>query len=175
MCGFSVLSNFEIKEFGNCLFQICVATPNRFLSLLEEGASGVLSFRTILFTLGWITLALLSVWQRLKLKKRPTKSNLNKTLLKSTPFIFAFTFWIIATGITARIDFTPNARYTLTSVTKNICNYITEPITVTLLMGGDLPLEFYKLKQEALLTLQNFKTESKHIVVLQWHQYQVQK
>jgi gliding-associated putative ABC transporter substrate-binding component GldG len=71
-----------------------------------------------------------------------------------------------AAVITWQLDFTKDHRYTLSESSKQIIKQVETPVKVHLYLGGDLPANYKKLSQSAILLLSQLqKINAKHI---QW-------
>lgn len=56
-----------------------------------------------------------------------------------------------------RLDLTAEKRYTISSATRELLRSLDEPVTVTVLLDGDLPAGFKKLAGSTRDMLQEFK------------------
>jgi ABC-2 type transport system permease protein len=63
----------------------------------------------------------------------------------------------LATIWHARLDFTDEKRFTLSNHTIQLLSQIQEPVSITVLLDGDLKSEFKKLSNASKELLQNFK------------------
>ncbi|MEN1785664.1 MAG: gliding motility-associated ABC transporter substrate-binding protein GldG [Bacteroidota bacterium] len=62
-----------------------------------------------------------------------------------------------------RFDLTEDKRYTLSEAAVATVSDLQSPITVDILMDGDLPAEFLRLQDEVMLLLDQFKAENSRI------------
>ncbi|MEH6679293.1 MAG: gliding motility-associated ABC transporter substrate-binding protein GldG [Sediminicola sp.] len=62
-----------------------------------------------------------------------------------------------------RFDLTEDARYTLTPQSLSMARGLEGVVSIDILLGGDLPPEFQKLRTETALLLQGFQEENKNI------------
>ncbi|MGB5820421.1 MAG: gliding motility-associated ABC transporter substrate-binding protein GldG, partial [Saonia sp.] len=63
----------------------------------------------------------------------------------------------------ARLDLTEDKRYTLADATLNTVEELNAPLIVDVLLDGDLPAEFAKLKTETKQLLEEFSAKNKYI------------
>lgn len=70
---------------------------------------------------------------------------------------------ILASFFYARIDLTEDSRYTLSTAALNSVGEFNAPVIVDILLDGNLPPEFIKLKVETRQLLEEFASENKNI------------
>ena len=70
---------------------------------------------------------------------------------------------VISNYLFTRFDLTEDKRYTLSGPTLDIINSIDAPIIVDVLLSGEIPAEFEKLRVETELVLMQFSAENKNI------------
>lgn len=70
---------------------------------------------------------------------------------------------ILASFFYARIDLTEDSRYTLSTAALNSVGEFSAPVIVDILLDGNLPPEFIKLKVETRQLLEEFASENKNI------------
>ena len=70
---------------------------------------------------------------------------------------------VLSSYIFTRFDLTEDKRYTLSEPTLDIVGNIASPIIIDVLLAGDLPSEFEKLRVETELILQEFASENDNI------------
>lgn len=64
-----------------------------------------------------------------------------------------------------QVDFTEDQRFTLSALSKSKVKDLNGAVTIDILLEGDLPPEFMRLKEETLLLLDNFKKHNTQIKV----------
>lgn len=67
---------------------------------------------------------------------------------------------ILAAYIYMRFDLTEDRRYTLSQPTLDLLSRIEQPVVVDVLLDGDLPAEFLKLRSETRILLQSFEASN---------------
>ncbi|MEJ7558752.1 MAG: gliding motility-associated ABC transporter substrate-binding protein GldG [Pedobacter sp.] len=67
-----------------------------------------------------------------------------------------------------RIDFTKEKRFTLHPATKAVMKEITEPITITIYLDGDLPAAFKRLKNATEDLLNDYSADAGHAIHYQF-------
>lgn len=89
---------------------------------------------------------------------------MKKIILK---ILVGFILLVLVNGISSflfhRFDLTDDDRYTLSDPALDMAARFESPVTVDVLLGGDVPSEFVKLRSEALLLLEQFKSENNNI------------
>ncbi|NKI27841.1 gliding motility-associated ABC transporter substrate-binding protein GldG [Arenibacter sp. 6A1] len=70
---------------------------------------------------------------------------------------------ILASFFHARLDLTEDKRYTLTASSLQSVQGFDSPVIIDILLGGNLPAEFIKLKTETQQLLQEFASENNNI------------
>ncbi|SHJ82255.1 gliding-associated putative ABC transporter substrate-binding component GldG [Arenibacter nanhaiticus] len=70
---------------------------------------------------------------------------------------------ILASFFHARLDLTEDKRYTLTASSLQSVQRFDSPVIIDILLGGNLPAEFIKLKTETQQLLQEFSSENNNI------------
>lgn len=73
---------------------------------------------------------------------------------------------LIAGSIFYRWDFTKDKRYTIANSTISILNKVSQPLTITVYLSGDIPADFQKLSNETKFFLEELRAENKQIKFL---------
>ncbi|WP_297798068.1 gliding motility-associated ABC transporter substrate-binding protein GldG [uncultured Eudoraea sp.] len=88
----------------------------------------------------------------------------DKKLLKNGLAVVIFIIInVIASLIYKRIDLTEDKRYTLSEQSIKVVSTFSSPVIIDILLEGDLPAEFAKLKTETNQLLQEFAAKNKNI------------
>lgn len=70
---------------------------------------------------------------------------------------------LLATAFHHRIDLTEDRRYTLSAPSLEVAGRFASPVVVDILLGGELPAEFARLRTETLQLLESFASKNRHI------------
>ncbi len=89
---------------------------------------------------------------------------MKKTLLPlATALVLLIMVNVLAGWWHARFDLTEDDRYTLSPAAIDLVSHFDAPVIVDVLLDGDLPPEFVKLKAETRQILEEFASENEHI------------
>lgn len=118
---------------------------------------GLIDTRDITFFISTIVFVLIIAhWQVIarKLAFRPLRSRLIRNIVLGMLVLLLLNIW--AANFFTRIDITEDQRYTLKPATKAMLRQIDAPLQVEILLDGDLPAGFERLKQAIQETLLEF-------------------
>ena len=116
---------------------------------------GVIDSRDILYFL-FIILLFLTL-SRTLLGAEPLKKILKRKSIVTIGLLL-FIIPVINAYVYKRIDLTEDQRFTLSQATRTILQKAEVPVTVDVLLEGDLPSEFRRLRQETKQLLDEFKS-----------------
>ena len=71
---------------------------------------------------------------------------------------------IVSANIYQRIDFTADKRYTLKPATEVMLAQLDQPLTIEILLSGDLPAQYQRLTQALHQTINDFDAQSPNII-----------
>ena len=121
-------------------------------------SEGVIDTRDIIYFITFCSLFLALTY--FVFRKQNTAINYKKIGISITALV-ALNF--INTHFYKRFDLTQDQRFSLTETTENILKKIKIPITIDVLLDGELPPEFKKLQRETKQLLSTFAAENKNI------------
>lgn len=86
----------------------------------------------------------------------------NKKMKRNSKFILVLLALVLATGVLSefvfhRLDMTQDQRYTLTKTTHRVLSEIEKPLTINVLLDGELPGDYRTLKNEISFVLDEFR------------------
>ena len=124
----------------------------------ERINQGVIDTRDLVYYLSIIGFFLFLTTLFLQVKK-------TKMLLKVVSFalVGVLILNIFGSHLYTRIDLTEDQRFSLSEATKNLVNEAEAPVTIDILMDGNLPSEFRKLRQETDQLLEEFNAINPNI------------
>ncbi|MHA7102818.1 gliding motility-associated ABC transporter substrate-binding protein GldG [Roseivirga pacifica] len=123
----------------------------------EALSRGLIDTRDLAYFLSTIILVLfVSYWKLVsrKLSYKPVRARLIKHFSIGLFIILLINF--VAANFFARFDLTADKRYSLKPATKELLSQIDEPLTVEILISGDLPSGFERLKKAIEQTIEEF-------------------
>lgn len=131
----------------------------------EALSRGLIDTRDITFFVSTIIFVLIIAhWQVIgrKLAFKPLRMRLIRNILLGFLSLFLFNLW--ASNFFTRIDITEDKRYTLKPATKAMLRQIDAPLSVEVLLDGDLPAGFERLKQSIKETLLEFDVHTQESI-----------
>ncbi len=89
--------------------------------------------------------------------------------MKKGPIIFLAFLGLVMVNVVSnyafkRFDLTKDQRFTLSQRALETASNFSSPVVVDVLLDGDLPGEFARLKKETVLLLEQFQSENKNII-----------
>ncbi|MCO6358297.1 gliding motility-associated ABC transporter substrate-binding protein GldG [Roseivirga pacifica] len=123
----------------------------------EALSRGLIDTRDLAYFLSTIIFVLfVSYWKLVsrKLSYKPVRAKLIKHFSIGLFIILLINF--VAANFFARFDLTADKRYSLKPATKELLGQIDEPLTVEILISGDLPAGFERLKKAIEQTIEEF-------------------
>lgn len=127
---------------------------------------GLIDTRDVTFFISTIVFVLIIAhWQVIarKLAFRPLRMRLLRHIILGLLVLLIFNIW--AANFFVRIDITEDQRYTLKPATKAMLQQIEEPLQVEILLDGDLPPGFERLKKSIQETLMEFEVYTQEPIV----------
>ncbi len=124
----------------------------------ERINKGILDSRDVFYFVG--SIALFCALTIIALKKGSSKQKIKPVF--PTLASVCILMWISNT-VYKRFDLTQDKRFTLAEATKNLVQEATTPILVDVLLDGDFPSEFRRLKSETKQLLEEFNTLNPNI------------
>jgi len=118
---------------------------------------GLIDTRDVTYFISVILFVLLITHWKLiarKLSYKPIRSQIIKRV--SLAVLVLLIFNMIAANFFFRFDLTEDKRYTLQPATKDLLRQIDKPLTVEILIDGDLPAGFERLKRSVIETIEEF-------------------
>ncbi|NVK85341.1 MAG: gliding motility-associated ABC transporter substrate-binding protein GldG [Cytophagia bacterium] len=118
---------------------------------------GLIDTRDVTFFLSTIIFILIIThWKIIsrKLSFKPVRSRLYKRVLLGMLALLVFN--ILAANFFYRYDLTEDKRYTLKPATKALLRQLDEPMTIEVLLAGDLPAGFERFRRSIKETIEEF-------------------
>jgi ABC-2 type transport system permease protein len=118
---------------------------------------GLIDTRDITYFVSVIIFVLiLTHWKLVarKLSYKPIRSRLFKRVTLGVLALLVFN--LIATVFFFRFDLTEDQRYTLQPATKDMLRQVDQPLTIEILIDGDIPAGFERLKRSIVETIEEF-------------------
>lgn len=89
----------------------------------------------------------------------------NRILLRSSILLVVlFGLNVISANLYQRIDFTSDKRYTLKPATEDMLGQLDQPLSVEILLSGDLPAQYQRLTQALDQTTKDFNAQSPNLI-----------
>lgn len=89
---------------------------------------------------------------------------MRKMILKSlAALLLVILVNMVSNSLFYRIDLTEDARFTLSKPSVELAEQFESPLVIDVLLGGNVPSEFVKLRSESLLLLEQFRAKNNNI------------
>ena len=118
---------------------------------------GLIDTRNVAFFVSTVVFILIVTQWRLiarKLSYKPVRSRLMKRVILA--FVLLLVFNILAANFFYRYDLTEDKRYTLKPATKELLRQLEAPMTIEVLLAGDLPSGFERFRRAIKQTIEEF-------------------
>ncbi|GHE65607.1 gliding motility-associated ABC transporter substrate-binding protein GldG [Roseivirga thermotolerans] len=118
---------------------------------------GLIDTRNVAFFVSTVVFILIVTHWRLiarKLSYKPVRSRLMKRVILA--FVLLLVFNILAANFFYRYDLTEDKRYTLKPATKELLRQLEAPMTIEVLLAGDLPSGFERFRRAIKQTIEEF-------------------
>jgi ABC-2 type transport system permease protein len=118
---------------------------------------GLIDTRNVAFFVSTVVFILIVTHWRLiarKLSYKPVRSRLMKRVILA--FVLLLVFNILAANFFYRYDLTEDKRYTLKPATKELLRQLEAPMTIEVLLAGDLPSGFERFRRAIKRTIEEF-------------------
>lgn len=118
---------------------------------------GLIDTRDITYFITVIVFVLIITHWKLvarKLEYKPVRKKLFTRIALGLTVLLLFNLWIANHFF--RIDLTEDKRYTLQPATKNLLRSIDQPLSIEILIDGELPAGFERLKRSVVETIEEF-------------------
>ncbi|AKA36114.1 gliding motility-associated ABC transporter substrate-binding protein GldG [Flagellimonas lutaonensis] len=125
----------------------------------ESIARGIIDTRDIIY---FLTLALFFLYLSQEVIKHGLKpKHIGLALLKGLPLLLAIN--MLGSLTHKRFDLTEDQRYTLSEPAIAVANKFDAPVIVDILLDGNIPAEFARLRTETVLLLEQFADKNQNI------------
>lgn len=122
---------------------------------------GLIDTRDITYFVTVVVFVLLITHWKLaarKLEYKPIRVRLISRFSLGMLVLFLFNIWVANHFF--RIDLTEDKRFTLQPATKELLRAINQPLTIEILIDGDLPAGFERLKRSVVETIEEFNVHT---------------
>jgi len=123
---------------------------------------GLIDTRDLTYFLSVIVFVLIITHWKLvarKLSYRPVRARLYQRITLGMLALLLFN--VLAANFFFRVDLTEDQRYTLQPATKQMLSQINKPMTIEILIDGNIPAGFERLKRAIVETIEEFNVSTK--------------
>ncbi len=131
----------------------------------EAMSRGLIDTRNLSYLLSVSVFMLLLTQLKLGARYFSFKPLRNRIIIRSSVlFLVIFILNFISANIYSRIDFTADKRYTLKPATEEMLAQLDKPMSIEILLSGDLPAQYQRLTQALDQTIKDFDAQSPNVI-----------